>query len=328
MARQRPREGRCQGADQKLSPPHSNHLVCSAQRVTGVPECSPCRTETVRLSWPRVEGSDLSSLRTPPAKSNRLQGRTDYRSERKGQVRKGEQGTLVVFFKDFPPHAEDSSGNVGVRFVARASTVFNAEQVLGATAPAGSPAAPIDLTPAFDAFVARTGASVRDGEAACYIPSRDQIQMPARDRFRSTQGYCATLAHELVHWTGAKARLDRGLLTRSRDRSYAAEELVAELGSAFVMAQLGLAPEIWRAGSRSRDMAGWLPLLRSDRRAIFTAASLAVRSARFFEGAWLQPGRQHGNCARCPDTTGSATCENPSARPDLDTGAHIHSHGC
>lgn len=100
-------------------------------------------------------------------------------------------------------------------------------------------------------------------------------------RFRSTEGYCSTLAHELVHWTGAKARLDRDLSTRFGDRSYAAEELVAELGSAFVMAQLGIAPE--PHPQRAVYMAGWMPLLRADGRALFTAASLASKAAQFLE---------------------------------------------
>ena len=245
-------------------------------------------------------------------------------SEFGAQVRKGEQGTLVIFFKDLPHRSEYNGDEDSPRFVARASTVFNAEQVLGAMAPVDAPA-PIDPTPTFDTFVARTGASVRDGEAACYIPSRDQIQMPARDRFRSTQGYCATLAHELVHWTGAKARLDRDLSTRFGNRSYAAEELVAELGSAFVMAQLGLAAE--PHPQHAAYMAGWLPLLRSDSRALFTAASLAARAARFLEEFGCIPA---GETPVAPALPVRSPAPRARTRPRVKTwtrGAHLYTHG-
>lgn len=207
-------------------------------------------------------------------------------SELGAQVRKGEQGTPVLFFKDLPRRSEEDD-KADRRFVARASSVFNAEQVIGAPSVPEAPRIAIDPAPAFDTFVERTGAVVREGEAACYIPLKDEIRLPARDRFRSTEGYCATLAHELVHWTGAKARLDRNLSTRFGDRSYAAEELVAELGSAFVMAQLGIAPE--PHPQHSAYMAGWLPLLRSDSRALFTAASVASRAAQFLRGPSTDP---------------------------------------
>ena len=200
-------------------------------------------------------------------------------SELGAQVRKGEQGAPVVFFKDLSARSE--GGEEGDRrFVARASSVFNAEQVLDAPLPE-APLVPLDPTPTFDRFVKGTGAVMRIGETACYIPSFDEIRMPARERFKSTEGFCATLAHELIHWTGAKPRLDRDLSTRFGERAYAAEELVAELGSAFVMAQLGFASE--PHPQHAAYMAGWLPLLRSNAKALFTAASLASKAAQFLE---------------------------------------------
>jgi len=135
------------------------------------------------------------------------------------------------------------------------------------------------LTPPFDAFVADTGAIVRTGKTACYLPARDEIQMPDRTLFRSTEGFCATLAHELVHWTGAPHRLDRQLTTRFGSRAYAAEELVAELGAAFILASLSLAPEPHT--NHAAYMAGWLPLVRDDPRALVTAASLASKATQF-----------------------------------------------
>ena len=241
------------------------------------------------------------------------------------QVRKGEQGTPVLFFKDLPQRPEDDGEGDGRRFVARASAVFNAEQVLGAPALPEAPRQAVDPTPAFEAFVARTGAVVCDGEAACYIPSRDEIRMPPRDRFHSTLGYCATLAHELVHWTGAKGRLDRDLSIRFGDRSYAAEELVAELGSAFIMAQLGLARE--PHPQHAAYMTGWLPLLRTDTRALFTAASLASRATQFLEAFGCDPA---DNATNAP----VPLCRSPLLRArsrsrarSWTRGAHVHTHG-
>ncbi len=193
------------------------------------------------------------------------------------QVRKGERGTAVLFYRDLPGASDEETSDR--RFVVRASTVFSAAQVDGAPNEPDTLCTRIDPTPAFDAFVAQTGAVVRTGKTACYLPARDEIRMPDRTLFRSTEGFCATLAHELVHWTGAPHRLDRQLTTRFGSRAYAAEELVAELGAAFVLATLGLAAEPHT--NHAAYMAGWLPLVRDDPRALVTAASLASKAAQF-----------------------------------------------
>ncbi|TXN15802.1 DUF1738 domain-containing protein [Methylobacterium sp. WL122] len=201
------------------------------------------------------------------------------------QVRKGERGTAVLFYQDLPGASEDGESG-DRRFVARISSVFNAEQVEGAPEVAERPLTPIDPNPVFDRFVTATGAHVRRGASAAYLPIRDEIRMPDRVLFHSADGFCATLAHELIHWTGAPHRLDRRLNTRFATRAYAAEELVAELGAAFVMAGLGLAPEPHI--NHAAYMAGWLPLVRDDPRALITAASLASKAAQFLE-AFSQP---------------------------------------
>lgn len=239
-------------------------------------------------------------------------------SELGAQVRKGEQGTPVLFFKTLP--ASPSEEGPYHRFVARASSVFNAEQVLAAPPVRVAQHTPIDPEPIFDRFVESTGATIREGETACYIPAIDEIRMPARDRFKSAEGFSSTLAHELVHWTGAKARLDRDLSTRFGSRAYAAEELVAELGAAFVVAQLGLAPE--PHPQHAAYMAGWLPLLRSDARALFTAASLASRAAQYLEAATLS------SVAEPPplNPIRSRIAQRPGGRT-WTRGARLHSHG-
>ncbi|KQO53490.1 ArdC family protein [Methylobacterium sp. Leaf85] len=192
------------------------------------------------------------------------------------QVRKGERSTLVVFFKEMETEGEDRK-----RFVARASYAFNASQVDGAPAAASLPA-PSDWTlpGEFERFVSDTGASItHGGDAAFYQPSEDRIVLPKRDRFPTAQGYASTAAHELVHWSGAKGRLDRDLTGRFKTSAYAAEELVAELGSAFLMAEHGLEAE--PHPTHASYLASWLKLLRSDPKAIFTAASAASRAAGY-----------------------------------------------
>ncbi|KQQ21513.1 antirestriction protein ArdC [Methylobacterium sp. Leaf122] len=192
------------------------------------------------------------------------------------QVRKGERSTLVVFFKEFDAEGEDRK-----RFVARASYAFNAGQVEGAPE-AGEPMPASEWTTpeVFDAFVQRTGARVtHGGDAAFYQPSEDRIVMPPRHRFPTAQGYASTMAHELTHWSGAKGRLNRGLTGRFKAQAYAAEELVAELGSAFLMAEMGLEAE--PHPTHASYLASWLKLLKSDPKAIFTAASAASRVAGY-----------------------------------------------
>ncbi|MEJ7925627.1 zincin-like metallopeptidase domain-containing protein [Sphingobium sp. AN641] len=114
---------------------------------------------------------------------------------------------------------------------------------------------------------------------ACYIPTRDTVQMVPFARFKEAKGYYSVLAHELTHWSGAKSRLDRDLTGRFGSESYATEELVAELGAAFVGGQLGI-------GCEPRDdhppyIATWLKVLKSDSRAIFTAAAKAQAAADY-----------------------------------------------
>ncbi|MCP1549461.1 MULTISPECIES: zincin-like metallopeptidase domain-containing protein [Methylobacteriaceae] len=193
------------------------------------------------------------------------------------QVKRGERSTLVVFFKEY----EAADGEDRKRFVARASYAFNASQVEGAPeAGEPHPASEWTIPDVFDGFVQRTGARItHGGDAAFYQPSEDRIVLPRRERFATSQGYASTAAHELVHWSGAKGRLDRDLTGRFKTQAYAAEELIAELGSAFLLAEMGLEAE--PHPTHASYLASWLKLLRSDPKAIFTAASAASRAAGF-----------------------------------------------
>lgn len=203
-------------------------------------------------------------------------------AEAGAQVRKGERSSLIVFYKDHRVEP-DAEGDDGRRFIARANFVFNAAQVDGAAATDSVSPDGATPPPVFDRFVTETGAIVHETEStACYVPSLDEIRMPPRAAFHSTTGFTSTLAHELVHWTGAKARLDRDLTGRFKTEAYAAEELVAELGAAFTLATLGLPSEPHQ--QHASYIASWLTLLRSDNRAVFTAAAKASQAVDYLTG--------------------------------------------
>jgi antirestriction protein ArdC len=234
------------------------------------------------------------------------------------QVRKGESSTLGVFYKKYVPNrksepaaAEKLSGrfenrgdeNSGrddsedrdpgekprPRWFARAVRVFNADQVDGYEPEALPEESLVGRIERAEAFVEATSATIgHGGGRAYYNPSGDYIQMPGEVRFRdtetstATEGYYATLFHELTHWSGHKGRCDRDLTGRFGDASYAMEELVAELGAAFLCAELGISvqPREDHAGY----IAHWLEVMREDAAAIFTAAAKASEAARYLTG--------------------------------------------
>jgi len=207
-------------------------------------------------------------------------------AERGAQVRKGERSSLVVFYREFETEPEGDDDN-GKRRMARASFVFNAAQVDGFALP-DSPASlgPIQRIERADHFVRATGAAIRyGGDRAFYQSALDFIQMPQEGLFSGTatmsrdEGYYATLAHELVHWSGGKSRLARDMGKRFGDLAYAGEELVAEIGAAFLCAELGITQET--RPDHAQYLANWLQLLKSDSKAIFTAAARASEAAAY-----------------------------------------------
>ena len=130
-----------------------------------------------------------------------------------------------------------------------------------------------------------TGANIREGGGeAYYVPSQDFISMPAFEAFKSADQFYNVAWHELVHWSGAKSRLDRDLRNRFGTRAYAAEELVAELGAAFLCAEFGFDNDLRHAGY----IATWLDLLKSDKRAFLTACSKAQAAADYLRCLALQ----------------------------------------
>ena len=202
------------------------------------------------------------------------------------QVRKGEKATPIIFWKtasnnDSSGEERDYERKPGPRFIARVYSVFNADQVEGAEeARQGPELSQSDRISAAEDFICATGANIRHGgDRACYVANIDQIWLPKFEQFRDAVSYYSVLAHECVHWTGAKHRLDRDLTGRFGGDSYAMEELVAELGSAFVAAHLGISIEPRR--DHAAYIASWLRVLRGDARAILIASTKAQQAADF-----------------------------------------------
>jgi antirestriction protein ArdC len=209
-----------------------------------------------------------------------------------GHVRKGEHGALVVYANKITRSEQDESGADVEREIPfmKGYTVFNVEQIEGLPEGyAGAPEAPkekMTLIEEAESFFTASGATFRHGgNRAFYAPSHDVIQLPSPEAFRDAESYAATKAHELTHWTAHSSRMDRTLGKRFGDEAYAAEELVAELGSAFLCSALGITPE--QREDHAAYIGHWLKVLRSDKRAIFTASAHAQRAVDYLHA--LQP---------------------------------------
>jgi antirestriction protein ArdC len=194
------------------------------------------------------------------------------------QVRKGEKSAHVVFWKFFDAETEqeDTSNpkSSGRAPMARDYWVFNADQVDGYAAPEEPKETQEKRIASVEEFFRGLGIDVKPGgNRAYYAPETDFVHMPAFDAFKEPLFYYSVLSHESTHWTGAPARLNRDLSGRFGTESYAVEELVAELGSAFLCAELGLPTDPRQ--DHAPYVASWLKVLKNDKRAIFTAAAKA-----------------------------------------------------
>ena len=211
-----------------------------------------------------------------------------------GNVRKGETGELVVYADRITRTETDTKGEEVEREIPflKGYTVFNAEQCDGLPAHYYAKAEPPALTPlqrieAADRFFAAAGADIRHGGTrAFYAEGPDYVQMPPFETFRDAESHAATLAHELIHWTKHDKRLARDMgRVKWGDEGYAREELVAELGSAFLCADLGITPDVRE--DHAAYIASWLKVLKDDKRLIVSAASHAQRATDYLHG--LQP---------------------------------------
>lgn len=202
-------------------------------------------------------------------------------------VRKGEKGSPVVYADRMTKKDADATGEETERSIPflKGYTVFNCEQIEGL--PEHYYAKPLPVPDsiariaAVEEFVTATNATIRSGGVrAFYSVTDDYVQLPPLECFRDSESYYATLLHELTHWTRHTSRLNRDFgRKRWGDAGYAAEELVAELGSAYLCADLGITPETRE--DHASYIASWLEVLKNDSRAIFTASAHAQRAADF-----------------------------------------------
>lgn len=205
-----------------------------------------------------------------------------------GQVRAGEKGTFVTFWKFTKVRDAETGKEKTIPFV-RGYTVFNAAQVDG-WSPKTVEAVAVEQRhreahETLAAYRDREGIALHHGgNRAFYSPVQDHIAMPELGAFVSEEAYLGTLAHEQGHSTGIEKRLNREFGRRFGDNAYAFEELVAELTSAMVMAGLGLAMPETIDEQHARYVKSWLDVLKADKRAIFTAASKAQAAADLIFG--------------------------------------------
>lgn len=211
-----------------------------------------------------------------------------------GQVRRGEKSSLVIFYKTLDAADDDHQHDEEQhrRFVAKASYVFNVDQVDNVDVDVDAPKPDVDPVvrdQSAEAFLTATRAMIREGgDRAFYRPSDDTITMPDRWRFTGTEtitpteAWYATAFHELVHWSGASMRLDRQFGERFGDDAYAVEEMVAEIGAAFLCGDLGITAE--PRPDHAAYVDHWLRIMKGDRKAVFTAASAASKAADYLAG--------------------------------------------
>lgn len=213
-------------------------------------------------------------------------------------VRKGEKGSRVIFYKTLVKTEENSKGELEDQKIPmlKQYTVFNANQVDGYAHHEGGyipKTDPVERIRLVDEFCQQTGAEIRHGSGGAYYHRiEDYINLPETVFFRdtpqasATENYYATLLHELTHWTGAKHRLDRDKAkSRLEQDKYAFEELVAELGAAFLCAQLNITQT--QPDQHAAYIKAWLQALKNDKTYIFKAAAQAAKACDYLNN--LQP---------------------------------------
>jgi antirestriction protein ArdC len=196
-------------------------------------------------------------------------------SEKGLQVRKGEHGSHVVFWKFFKK--KDDDGRESKTPMARTYTVFNLEQCDGYE-PTEIPEPEWDRDEKVQDFIDGSDASIiHKGASAFFSPKNDKITMPEHGRFKTSEDYYATLLHELTHWTGHKTRLNRPFNGGFGSPDYAREELVAELGAAFLCANFKIDGQL----QHEQYIKSWIKVLKDDKNAIVRASSLAQQSTDY-----------------------------------------------
>ena len=194
-------------------------------------------------------------------------------------MRKGAKGVMCIFYKRVERTAKsdakgDEDGEGGMVPMLKPFWVFNVADIDGLPEQTAAVLGEFQPVEEGEFILKASGAHIEHGgNRASYSPAADMIRLPQPEQFKSPANYYATALHELVHWTGHESRLSREYGKRFGDEAYAFEELVAELGSAFVLADLGLSQ--YSIEGHASYLQSWLKVLKSDKTAIFTAAKHA-----------------------------------------------------
>jgi antirestriction protein ArdC len=201
-----------------------------------------------------------------------------------GKVRKGEKGTLSVFYK--PVNISQPNEKCKTVPILNHFHLFNADQVEGIEfLKTVEPIALAERNHAVDEFIYNTGAIIKEtGSRASYSPSKDHIHIPPISAFTDPEMFYSTLLHELSHWSGHATRLDRkeGMQGRFGSSAYAMEELIAELASAFISIQLKVSHEPRK--DHAQYLNSWIKVLGQDPKAFSSAASKAQSVADYLTG--------------------------------------------
>ncbi len=253
-----------------------NAIPCRPLRITG----EPYRGINVLLLWSAAHQNGYFSAHWLTYQQALHQG---------GKIRKGEKSTTVVFSGTLSRTELNDNGEEQEKIIPflKAYSVFNIDQTEGLSEKYQAPSATAPTlrenarNENVDRFIANTGVEIiHGGDRACYSPLEDRIYMPTIERFKDSDAYAAVILHESVHATMRDDRCPRKFRPSVYGvANYAREELIAELGAAFLCAdlQISLTPR----PDHADYIANWLEVLRNDKRAIFQAAATAQRAVDY-----------------------------------------------
>lgn len=236
------------------------------------------------LLWAAAQKKDFKSNEWATYKQWKLQDQA---------VKKDEKGSLIVYYDTFEKEVE---GEIQKIPFLKQSIVFNKEQLVDykPSLEKTSDVKPlVERIDQIEQFVFNTGVIIEgDNTKACYNRVSDKIAMPDKSLFidtdncTATEGYYSTLLHELTHWSGHPSRMNRNLNNKFGDKRYAVEELVAELGSAFMCTEF----EVSRPSKEHNAsyIAAWLKTLKDNKHAIFSAASEASKASAYLHKLQLR----------------------------------------
>ena len=249
---------------------------CPWQRVSGMSGLpSNYATGTaysgmnIMLLWSSASEQGFSDSRWMTYKQAQAEG---------GQVRKGVHGTTAIFYSTL--EKENDAGEIDYIPMLKTFVVFNVEQIDGLSLDTETltTSETFEHFPQVEHLFQSSGANIIEKEHnAFFRPFTDEVCLPERRLFADASNFYATGLHELVHWSGGKCRLNREMKGKFGSEDYAYEELTAELGSAFLMAELGIVGEV----QHESYIASWLQALKNDKRYIFKAASAASKAHRY-----------------------------------------------